>query len=85
MEFNEFKNPEDKDFDINVSVDENYGVVSSNGYSEMLADMIGVLEDVSEDELITRYGITLDEYLNPNEDVINKVKMRLEESVSMHK
>ncbi len=79
MEYKEFNNPESKDYDINITVDENYGVVDSNKYSIILADMIGVLEDISEDELLSQYGITMDEYLNPNADVIIKVKLKLDE------
>ena len=84
MKYNEFKTPEKNSYDISVNVDENYGVVSSNGYFEILTDMIGILDDVSEDDLIESFGITLDEYLNPNEDVISKVKYKLEEKSLAH-
>ncbi len=77
MEFKEFNNPLEKDYDIKGSLDENYGVVEPNAYAEQLVDLVGILEDVSEEDLIKNYGITLEEYLNPNEEVIYKVKEAL--------
>lgn len=45
-----------------------------NPYIEQLVDLIGILEDVSEAELLRNYGITLQEYYNPNQDTIYRVK-----------
>ena len=84
MEYKEYKNPLEKDYDIKASLDENYGVVEPNVFAEQLVDLVGILEDVSEEDLINNYGITLEEYLNPNEEVIYKVKEALNER-GMHK
>ncbi len=78
MEFKEFSNPESKDYDINS----NFGEVETNNatrnpYTEQLIDLIGLLEDVTEEELQQNYGISITEYLNPNEKTIAKVKAAL--------
>lgn len=72
MEFREYSNPGEKDYDINSSL--NYDNSSSNlqniqvdnKYYMQLFDLIGILEDFEESELIKNYGITMQEYLNPN-------------------
>jgi len=83
MEFREFSNPEERDYDINSSLnDDNYSsnsqsVQDSNQYYTQLFDLIGILEDIEESELIENYGITMKEYLNPNAETIKKVSQKL--------
>ncbi len=78
MEFKEFKNPEGKDYDISSSLNGFDSINSSaNPYSEQLVELIGVLEDISEETLQEQYGISMSEYLHPTEDTINKVSERL--------
>ena len=73
MEFREFVNPESADYDVYSSlVNTQYSNID-NPYDEQLAGLIGVLEDVSEKELLEKYGITYDEYLHPTEATIDKV------------
>lgn len=74
MEFNEFSNPESKDYDINSSFEETQTKTIGNPYIEQLIDLIGILEDINEEELVQNYGISITEYLNPNAKTISKVK-----------
>lgn len=78
MEFKEFSNLESEDYDIISSL--NHGDNSSNSYnsySEQLMDLIGILEDVTEEELQEKYGISMNEYLNPNTYTIKKVEEKI--------
>lgn len=87
MEFKEFSNPLENDYDINHSYEEekvNNSTIS-NPYIELLIDMIGILEDVTEEELYEAYGISEQEYLNPTRDTIIKVKEKLQNSERMHR
>ena len=77
MEFKEFTSPEERDYDINSNLNSFNNSVSVNHYSEQLIDLIGILEDVSEEELQEQYGISMNEYLHPTEDTINKVTERI--------
>ena len=77
MEFKEFTNPEERDYDIKSSTDSFNNTYLSNPYSEQLINLIGILEDVSEEELQEHYGISMKEYLNPTEDTINKVTKKV--------
>ncbi len=70
-EFSEFTNPETENYDINMSYKDN------NYYHEQLIELIGLLEDVEEEDLLEQYGITMQEYLNPNAEVIEKVENHL--------
>ena len=40
-------------------------------------DLIGLFEDVNEEELLEKYGISLQEYLYPNEQTIQKVSEKV--------
>lgn len=79
MEFNEFVNPEEKSYDINASLNSNFNTKEDkiNIYSEQLLDLIGILEDVTEEELINNYGISLQEYFEPTAETIEKVSKKL--------
>ena len=82
MEFREFSNPEERDYDINSSNNDNYSsnsqsVQDTNKYYMQLFDLIGILEDFEESELIENYGITMQEYLNPTAETIKKVSEKL--------
>ncbi len=77
MEFKEFTNPEEKDYDINSSLESStYNNQTINTYSEQLVDLIGILEDVNEEALQEQYGISMAEYLNPTNETIKKVSER---------
>ena len=77
MEFKEFTNPEERDYDINSSLNSSNENTYVNPYSEQLINLIGILEDVTEKELQDRYGISMYEYLNPTEETVNKVLERI--------
>lgn len=87
MEFREFKNPEERDYDISSSFDTNYSSDSvSNQYAIELADLIGILEDINEEDLQENYGISVEEYWHPDEEVIRKVTEKLNSvSVGRHR
>ena len=75
MEFKEFSNPLEKDYDITSSYDNaEENTYAENPYAEELVDLIGILED---DEDPRTYGITYKEYLHPNALTIAKVKEAL--------
>lgn len=71
MEFKEYSNPLEKDYDIKSSMESS--VTEEDIYSEQLVGLIGLLEDVKEEELLNMYGITFDEYFHPTEDTVAKV------------
>ena len=77
MEFKEFTNPEAKDYDINSSLNSSNNNASVNPYSEQLNDLIGILDDVTDEELQEQYGISMDEYFNPTQLTIDKVMKKL--------
>ncbi len=79
MDFKEFSNPEAKDYDITSSSEKNLtNRATENPYIEQLIDLIGILEDITEEELQQNYGISIKEYLHPNAETIIKVKDALE-------
>lgn len=78
MEFKEFSNPEEKDYDITSSLTDDATVTSnSNDYMLELIELIGLLEDVTDEEVQNAYGISLQEYFKPNAKTIMKVKQTL--------
>lgn len=79
MVFREFRNPEERDYDLKTSFN-NAVEDENNKYINELTNLIGILEDIDEDELFNKYGITLHEYFYPNQDVIDKVKFALANS-----
>ena len=62
MEFKEFTNPEEKYYDIKVILNSSNYAVSANPHSKQLCDLIGILEDVTGDELQEQYGISMNKY-----------------------
>lgn len=75
MEFREYTNPEQNNYDITSGLNSyNY---NENVYSEQLMDLIGILEDISDEELYEQYGITEEEYLNPTAETIEKVSEKV--------
>lgn len=81
MEFKEFSNPEERDYDINSSNYTQDRISSSNNnYSYQLAELIGILEDVTEEELQSQYGISLNEYFKPNAETIAKVTQNIQKA-----
>ena len=88
MEFREFTNPEERNYDVYSHSTNNatYSKKTSNIYTEQLIDLIGFLEDVTEEDLQEQYGISMAEYLNPNAETIAKVTQKLNEFESgMHR
>ena len=81
MRFREFTNPEEENYDITSSLNTNdyssQNAQGSNSYNMQLIDLIGILEDVTEEELQEQYGISMSEYLYPTEETINKVYERV--------
>lgn len=77
MEFKEFTNLEERDYDINSSFNSFNNNVSVNPYCEQLYDLIGFLEDVTDEEIQEQCGISVDEYCNPTQDTIDKVSERI--------
>ncbi len=78
MEFKEYNNPEDYDYDIRSSLDGNSSGSQEKQYChEQLFDLIGILEDVTEKDLLINYGITIQEYLRPTKETIKKVTEKL--------
>ena len=74
MEFKEYNNPEENDFDVKSSLGTiNKTLSAKNIYQEQLLELIGILEDVNEEELMEDYGITLQEYYAPTAETIRKV------------
>lgn len=83
MQFKEYSNPESKNYDINISLkNNNYSsssenIQAANKYYMQLFDLIGILEDITEAELIENYGISMREYLCPTAETIKKVSEKL--------
>lgn len=77
MGFREYSNPEESDYDIKSSLSGNLSVQSKQQCFEQLFDLIGVLEDINEDELFENYGISMQEYLMPTKETIKKVSEKL--------
>lgn len=80
MEFKEYSNPEGMDYDINSSLRNsapNFNATQYNKYDEQLLDLIGILGDITEEELLENYGISMQEYLNPTAETLKKVSEKL--------
>ena len=78
MEFREYGNPEERDYDIKSGLNNNdspslHNIQEVNQYSMQLFDLIGILEDFNETELIKNYCITIQKYLRPTAETIQKV------------
>ena len=46
-------------------------------YEDELFSLIGVLDQITEEELEDKYGITIKEYVNPTHETIIKVQNKL--------
>lgn len=77
MEFKEFSTPEGYDYDIKSSLVNSNNNSSVNPYSEQLCDLIGILEDITEEELLEKYGISMNKYLHPTQETIDRVSEKL--------
>ena len=77
MEFREFSNPEGRDYDITSSLKSGSVPTKSNPYVVQLMDLIGILEDITDEDLKEQYGINMNEYLNPTRETIEKVSQKL--------
>lgn len=82
MEFREFNNPERRNYDVTSSLRNNNNVTNTKDdyYVEQLLNLIGLLEDIDEDELQEKYGISINEYIHPNENTIIKITNKLNEA-----
>ena len=76
MEFKEFTNPEEADYDIKMSQEEKVTPAINPHYDELI-NLLGLPEDIDEDKFKDKYGITMAEYLNPTEETIEKVREKL--------
>lgn len=79
-EFTEYENPLGNNYDIKSArrnVDPKEEARKEKLNNELIEVLGGYLEDITEQELIESYGITMHEYLNPSEDTIEKVKSHL--------
>lgn len=84
-EFNEYSNPETKDYDITSSFKEekeekiiSAEIEEKNHIIYELLDLLGgVLEDEEYENIEEYYGITLNEYYSPTRETIEKVKRHL--------
>lgn len=75
MEFKEFSNPLEQDYDVNSSLKEEPTTqkTSSSPYQEVLDEILsefGLLEDSDLEQI----GITFEEYLYPNKETIMKIR-----------
>lgn len=78
MEFREYSNPEANNYDVKSSFSTNSSnIQNSNQYYDQLFDLIGILEDITEEELQENYGISMQEYLKPTGETIRKVEQKL--------
>lgn len=85
-EFSEFDNPEAKDYDLHThgqNHEDELNKMMSDKYQDELMDLIGIVEDIDDNDIVEEYGITLDEYDHPTAETIKKVKAKLE-SKSKH-
>ena len=73
-EFTESTDPLEQDYDVTSGIKED-GV---NYYDELM-ELVGILEDITDEELYDAYGITMQEYINPTAETIEKVKAKLAE------
>ena len=81
MEFKEYNNPEMVDYDIKSSLNYDSSTTNyNNKYYEQLFELIGILEDVTEEELMENYGISMQEYFKPSAETIKKVSEKLNSS-----
>lgn len=81
-EFTEYSNPEESDYDIKSSLSESesytaQSILDENQHVEQLIDLIGILEDVSDEEILETYGISVQEYYSPTAETIKKVSEKL--------
>lgn len=87
MEFKEYSNPEEANYDIASSLKGSSSeeeISKRFGYQHALLNLIGVLEDIDEDELMDEYGITMQEYLHPNKEVLIKVRENMRAAEHKH-
>ena len=86
MEFKEFTNPEEKDYDIKSAYNGEENNIGADEKTQIAIELIsllgGFLEDEELDSIYENYGITVSEYMNPTRETINKVKNKLEKSSS---
>ena len=73
-EFSEFENPLAADYDVKSAVK------ADNPYQQEMVSLIGVLEDVTDEDLQREYGISLDEYLHPTKESVDKVRAVVKKS-----
>ena len=67
-EFTEFENPLEADYDVK------YAIRNDNPYQQQMIDLLGILEDITDEDMLREYGITVEEYLHPTKDSVDKVR-----------
>ena len=74
MEYREYANPEEKDYDLRVEemFEENS---SKNPNQETLIELLGLQEDINEEQLLERFGITLEEALETERKSEERLKI----------
>ncbi len=70
LEFKEFPNPEEKDYDIFSAHDGVDRPGEINSYFMEIIDMVGFLEDGE----WVKYGITENEYMHPTAETVEKIR-----------
>lgn len=86
MEFKEFTNPEESDYDIMMSLEgEANSNTQENPYVEEQLNLLGLLEDVDDASILATYGITAEEYFNPTKESIGRLKSTLGVTDETHK
>ena len=79
-EYKEYKNPLERDYDLRSSLSDDETESNINPYEEELMELIGFVEDISDEQMIEQYGISSKEYYKPTEETIIKVKQKLGKS-----
>ena len=100
MQFREFRNPEEADYDIKSSLDLNGEFKNDESRTQedihrqaileamleaMDWNMLEDLDEISDEELIDEYGITKSEYLNPTKETVLKIKKNKQGKNNQHK
>lgn len=74
MDFKEFSNPLEQDYDINSSLkEETITEKVSSPYEEVLNEILSQIGLLEESDL-EKIGITFEEYLYPNKETIIKIR-----------
>ena len=76
-EYSEFTDPLEEDYDLRQfepDPDADAFSPTTPDYTQEMLDLVGVLEDVTDEDLQATYGISVEEYLYPTAEAVAKVK-----------